>query len=387
MKQLLFGLFVLLAVCTKTTAQTISVEDVEARAGNTAVSIALRVQGAEDMTSMHIEITDPSGLFAIQSASATPAWAALFSTGSAGMSAISTSVNAFSGDGVVAYVVLSMPENIEVGTYPISITNARINGADIDGTTFNVTVTDYITLDENSTVAPEAAEAVNVRVLRTINANSWSTICLPFAMTEAQTKEAFGSDVQLADFTGYETEEDDDENIVGITVNFDPVTAIEANHPYIIKVSSPVTEFSVEGVDIDPEDVPCVSFGYETGRRPVVYHPRDFIGTYVADFDFYHDAQKQALFLSGNKFYYATENSQHMKAFRGYFDFDDVLDAFYDESANIKMAILIDDDETAIDGIVNRKSSNSTCFNLSGRKVMEPQQHGVYIINGKKTLK
>lgn len=375
MRQLLFSLFVLLAVCTKTAAQTISVDDVEARAGNTAVSIALRVQGAEDMTSMHIELTDPSGLFAIQSASATPAWAALFSTGSAGMSAISTSVNAFSGDGVVAYVVLSMPENIEVGTYPISITNARINGADIDGTTFNVTVTDYITLDENSLVAPEAAEAVNVRMLRTINANSWSTICLPFEMTEAQTKEAFGSDVQLADFTGYETEEDDDENIVGITVNFEPVTAIEANHPYIIKVSSPVTEFSVEGVDIAPEEEPTKAAVKRTKKQW-----SEMIGTYVAG----TTIEEQMLFINGGKFWYSTGLTK-MKAYRAYFDFYDVLTEV--EEASVKVLFDIDDDETAIDEIINRKSSNSKCFDLSGRKVVEPQQHGVYIINGKKTLK
>lgn len=375
MRQLLFSLFVLLAVCTKTAAQTISVDDVEARAGNTAVSIALRVQGAEDMTSMHIEITDPSGLFAIQSASATPAWAAIFSTGSAGMSAISTSVNAFSGDGIVASIELSVPADIAIGTYPISITNARINGADIDGTTFNVTVTDYITLDENSTVAPEAAEAVNVRVLRTINANSWSTICLPFEMTEAQTKEAFGSDVQLADFTGYETEEDDDENIVGITVNFEPVTAIEANHPYIIKVSSPVTEFSVEGVDIAPEEEPTKAAVKRTKKQW-----SEMIGTYVAG----TTIEEQMLFINGGKFWYSTGLTK-MKAYRAYFDFYDVLTEV--EEASVKVLFDIDDDETAIDEIINRKSSNSKCFDLSGRKVVEPQQHGVYIINGKKTLK
>ena len=375
MQKILFSLFVLLAICTKTTAQTISVEDVEMRSGNTAVTIALCVQGAEAMTSMHLEISDPSGLFAIQSASATPSWAALFSTGSAGMSAISTSVNAFSGDGIVASIGLSVPEDIAIGTYPISITNVRINGADIDGTTFNVTVTDYITLDENSTVAPEPAETVNVRVLRTIKANQWSTICLPFEMTEAQTKEAFGEDVQLADFTGYETEEDDDENIIGITVNFEPVTAIEANHPYIIKVSSPVTEFSVEGVDIDPEDEPTKAAVKRTKKQW-----SEMIGTYVAG----TTIEDQMLFINGGKFWYSTGLTK-MKAYRAYFDFYDVLTEV--EEASVKVLFDIADDETSIDGIVNRKSSNSKCFDLSGRRVVEPQQHGVYIINGKKTLK
>ena len=47
-----------------------------------------------------------------------------------------------------------------------------------------------------------------VRVKRTINANEWSTICLPFAITAEQVKGVFGDDVQLGDFTGavYELE-------------------------------------------------------------------------------------------------------------------------------------------------------------------------------------
>ena len=44
-------------------------------------------------------------------------------------------------------------------------------------------------LDETSTTAPEVATGVDVRVKRTINANEWSTICLPFAMSTAQCKE------------------------------------------------------------------------------------------------------------------------------------------------------------------------------------------------------
>ena len=364
----------MLTISAWSTAQTISIEDVETRTGNAAVSVALHVEGAESMTSMHIELSDPSGLFAIKSANATPAWTALFSTGSAGMSAISTSDNAFSGDGIVATIELSMSEDIAIGIYPISITNVRINGADVDGTSFNVTVTDYVTLDENSTTAPEAAEAVNVRVLRTINADVWSTICLPFGMTEAQTQEAFGSDVQLADFTGYEVEEDDNENVVGIKVNFEAVNVIEANHPYIIKVSSPVTEFSVEGVDIDPEEEPTKAAVKRTKKQW-----SEMIGTYTAE----TTVEEQMLVLSGGKFWYSVGLTK-MKAFRAYFDFYDVLTEV--EKASVKVLACIDDEETGLDEIVNCESSNDRWFDLSGRNVAKPDQRGIYIQKGKKTL-
>ena len=375
MKKILFSLLALFAVCTRQAAQTISVEDVEALSGTTAVSIALRVQGAESMTSMHIEITDPSGLFAIHSASATPAWAALFSTGSAGMSGISTSDNAFSGDGIVASVELSMPADLAIGTYPITVSNARINGADVAGTTFNVIVTNRVTLDENSLAAPQAStEPVDVRVIRTINADVWSTICLPFPMTEAQAKAAFGNDVQLADFTGYEAEENEDGDAIGITVNFETVSAIEANHPYIIKVSSTVTEFTVENVDITPEEEPTKAAIKRTKKQW-----SEMIGTYVAD----KTIDEQMLFLSGGKFWYSVGLTK-MKAYRAYFDFYDVLKEV--EGASVKMAV---DDLDAPDGLEAPEVSNAAAdiFNLYGCRIAKPQQHGVYIINGKKTLK
>ncbi len=221
-------------------------------------------------------------------------------------------------------------------------------------------------LDENSTTPPTASGgAVDIRVRRTINANSWSTICLPFAMTEAQTKEVFGNDVQLADFTGYETTEDADENIVGITVNFSNVTALEANHPYIIKVSSPVTEFTLDNVEVDPEEEPTNAVIKRTKKQW-----SEMIGTYVAE----TEIEAQMLFISGGNFWYSA-GSTKMKGYRAYFDFYDVLTEV--ENAGVKMFVNIDgEEETGIENV----------FDLSGRKLDKKPQKGVYIVNGKKIL-
>ena len=252
---------------------------------------------------------------------------------------------------------------------------------------FDIEVVEDITvLDESSTTPPVASEgSVKVKVIRTIKANEWSTICLPFAMTEAQVNAGFGEDVQvqLGDFTGYETEEDAEENIVGIKVKFDNVTEIEANHPYIIKVNKPVNQIIAEEVTIAPEDEPTVSFGTTTGKgKNAVYHPMDFNGTYVADFDFYNAARSTPLFLSsGNKFYYATESTQFMKAFRAYFDFDDVL-ASVDAS---RIVLSLNNETSGISQIENKAMKNENVFDLQGRRVSQPQK-GLYIKGGKKVI-
>ena len=300
-------------------------------------------------------------------------------------------VHYFSGnDGEVAQVTVDVSTNMTAGEYPIRLKNIKMgatsnpeDGTNIDEviSTLTVVVQNYdVMLDENSTVAPEASEgAVAVLVKRTIKANSWSTICLPFAMTEAQVKAAFGNDVELADFTGYETTENGDD-IESITVNFDDVTAIEANHPYIIKVSSAVTEFTADGVTIAPEDNPCVEYDNGlTGKKRKVLGT--FTGTYVADFDFYNEAENYPLFISQNKFYYATENTNHMKAFRAYFDFVDNLPEV--EGAESRIFMHIGDKVTGIRSI--RQTSDGSYYDLQGRRVVKPGK-GLYVKDGRKVV-
>ena len=187
--------------------------------------------------------------------------------------------------------------------------------------------------------------------------------------------------MKLGDFTGY-TPTMDGDDVTAISVNFSDVTAIEANHPYIIKVTTAVTEFNADAVTIDPQDAE-VSFGYTTGKgRNQVYHPSDFIGTYVADFDFYAAATSAALFLSENKFWYATDATRHMKAFRAFFDFDDYMPEA--ETSSAPIFISFDGETTGIENI--QRTAGDGYYNLNGMKVENPTKKGVYIQNGKKVV-
>ena len=217
-------------------------------------------------------------------------------------------------------------------------------------------------------------------VKRTIKANQLSTICLPFAMTEAQVKAAFGDDVQLFNFNGYVKEENSDEDIVGLTVKFQEVDisgGMEANHPYAILVSTPINEFTVDEVSIAPEDEPTVAATQRTKKKW-----SEMIGTYVSknigsDTDHF-------LFLNNDKFWYTNpEGKTKIKAFRAYFDFYDVLTEV--EDAESRIFFSISDEPTKI-GHVNYINADNHTYNLNGQKVNRTNRKGLYIKNGKKVV-
>lgn len=272
-------------------------------------------------------------------------------------------------------VKLKLKATAPLGEYSLTLKNTlfEYNSSDkdyADDVTFKVNVVNFLVLDETSTVAPVAATGVNVKVKRTINANEWSTICLPFAMSEAQVKAAFGNDVELKNFSSWSSETNIDDEIVSINVGFTSVSAIEANHPYVIKVSTAISEFTVDGVDIDPADAEVVVGKGKTKGT--------FYGNYVAG----TEVPEENLFISGNKFYYST-GSTTIKAFRGYFELKDVLDSYYDEAPS---RVVFDfGDVTGIQKVSAQGQNDGIYYDLSGRRVEKPSK-GVFIVNGKKVI-
>lgn len=272
-------------------------------------------------------------------------------------------------------VKLKLKATAPLGEYSLTLKNTlfEYNSSDkdyADDVTFKVNVVNFLVLDETSTVAPVAATGVNVKVKRTINANEWSTICLPFAMSEEQVKAAFGNDVELKNFSSWSSETNTDDEIVSINVGFTSVSAIEANHPYVIKVSTAISEFTVDGVDIDPDDAEVVVGKGKTKGT--------FYGNYVAG----TAVPEEHLFISGNKFYYST-GSTTIKAFRGYFELRDVLESYYDEAPS---RVVFDfGDVTGIQKISAQGQNDGIYYDLSGRRVEKPSK-GVFIVNGKKVI-
>lgn len=287
--------------------------------------------------------------------------------------------------GTVLRVYVKAKDDVVIGSSfagkiaAIEFTTENNTAYYFDDISFSLTVGEpadtRIILDENSSVMPADASGVDVRVKRTIKADTWSSIVLPFGMTNEQLKTAFGEDVEAAEFTAWETTDyDDDDNPTAISVSFTEVSAIEANTPYIIKVSSEINEFVVDGVNIQAEEEPCVTVG-KTNRGTF----GSFTGSYVP-----MTIEAENLFLSDKKFWYSTGLTQ-MKGYRGYFYFQDVLGSYNTkDAARVCMSIINGDGNvTNINSVDADIDVEYGSYTLKGVKAGRSSK-GLIIRNGKK---
>ena len=400
MRKVFLSLFMMFTTYGASMAQTFTVEYVEVLPGTTG-KYTLKINvGEGEYTGFQYDIQFPSSGFSTPTtgkSTVNGTWSGGsinpgdLTAGKGKLSALSMS-NALipTGNIEIGTVSFDVANDVPLGEYDVTISNFEfLSGTTrtpVSDVTFKVKVVNAFTviLDETSTTPPVNATGVNIIVKRTIKANEWSTICLPFAMTEAQAKTAFGDDVQIADFMGCEATYDEatGEDIVALKVNFDNITAMEANHPYIIKVTSDVAECSVEGVDITPSDELSVDRNeYKYKRNGKWYYDyNSFIGTYEAG----TEVPENSLFLSGNKFWYSTGLTK-TKAFRGYFAFYMLLSDISTAEARISIGFS-DDKTTGIAEIENGKLPiDNSAYDLQGRKVLKPVK-GLYIRNGRKEV-
>lgn len=293
----------------------------------------------------------------------------------------------FSGtSGCFVYVTLSASDALTVGSnltgYISEISLTVIPTAEYKayGSSFDITIVEpadpWVTLDENSTTLPEASDGeTEIKVKRTIKANQWNTICFPFAMTAAQVYEAFGEDVQVANFESYEVLDD----LTGINVVFGDAGldkwGLVANYPYIIKTSKDLTEFIVTS-RIEPDEDNAYT-EYAEGRGP----SRNVYGTFYGTLKAGGKVPANCLFLNGGDFWYSTGQS-NIKAFRGYFEFVDVLASLENAASNAKMVFR---GETTDIKDVTVETANDDMYDLQGRRIVNPDK-GVFIKNGKKVV-
>lgn len=398
MKKTFITLFALIAMGGSAMAgdkPVISVTDVEALPGETVSFSVNLVDGkADTYTAMTLNVYFPTeGFTTTGDYTVASTWKGASCTvgdinpvtGLATMPfASSNTITGSAVDNLVT-VEFAVANTVPVGEYEVTLqgTMFEYNADDKDyaeDVKFKVKVldkaTEYFTLDENSTTASVARTGVNVRVIRTIKANSWNTICLPFEMDEDQVKDVFGDDVILKTFKSYDIETSGND-VTKITINFEDADlsedGFESNRPYLIKVSQQVNEFSLKGVDIEPDDVEETSQKGENTKKK----DGSFIGTYCAN----TTIPENDLFISNNKFYYS-KGLTKIRAFRAYFSLKHVLANLEDAGARINM---VDDEATGIDTVHGANGNAEGTYDLQGRKIENPKK-GLYINNGKKVV-
>lgn len=236
--------------------------------------------------------------------------------------------------------------------------------------TVYVALPSEITLNENSeSNTIEAKTGVNVTLKRTMVANEWNTICLPFDVTMDKAKAAFGDNVKIVEL---DTKAAVDANVL----SFKASTGIVAATPYLIKPSavSETGTYTFEGVDITETN----------DENAYVKNPIAFKGIFnmvdiTKDVDNVGASCYAAFLGADNKIYKAKANGNKTKGFRAYF-------AIPNSASASALRVVIDGTATSIKNIYSEVvESNAPVYNLQGQRVdgnnLTP---GIYVKAGKK---
>lgn len=281
---------------------------------------------------------------------------------------IGTTTSSNNTNGLGASVSISVPANV-----PFVITSGGSEVtyvSKIEIIPNKIDETETLTLNESATNTIEAKNGVNVTLKRSMVANEWNTICLPFSVTEDKAKAAFGNDVKIVELDEYATV---DHNVL----SFKASKEIAAATPYLIKPSTVADEYTFENVDITDK-----AAGYSmTNNSDIafkgIYNTVD-ITSDVVDAKF-GDTYYAAFLGADNKIYKAKANGNKTKGFRAYF-------AIPNSAAASALRVVIDGTATSIKNIDSEVvESNAPVYNLQGQRVngnnLTP---GIYVKAGKK---
>lgn len=214
--------------------------------------------------------------------------------------------------------------------------------------------------NENKANNIEAWEISDITLNRTLVANKWNTLCVPFAINEEEIKANFGEGTLVEKLDA----------VNGNTVNFANATSIEAGVPYLIKPTVAGTTYTFNGKDVIA-DAPKVEGNADVTFKGI-YSPTDITNKGTV---------KAAGVTEGGKVLFVNAGSQ-TKAFRCFFTISD--------NTSITPAMLkvsIKGVETAINSIVmgNSNATDNAIYNLQGQRVNgNSLTKGIYIKNGKK---
>lgn len=216
----------------------------------------------------------------------------------------------------------------------------------------------------------------------TLYAGEWNMMCLPFKLSAAGYKKAFGEDVKVAEFTGV-TKSEGGELVSFNLAYINEKNGMKAATPYLIKPSKDIDTKTLkfEGVKVSTKttkeqvtgDVNCKLIGT---LQPTILDK----------------GHRQLVLKASNELQYMFPNSTiPMQACRAYFELPDTGTGTV--AAAKSFSFSIDGETTGVKVIdVNAPSTsiNTRVYNMNGQLVgtsMENLPQGIYVIAGKKVVK
>ena len=279
-------------------------------------------------------------------------------------------------------VTTSTLEEASIDFYNAETQEVKIGLKTVEGNSFNWMGIGYvhlykvapkpIVIDEMVAYTPASA-AGNVTLKRAFT-GQWETFVVPFQIKEDELKDAFGSDVAVAEFqedvemedvevetgtdpdTGDPVFENQPQPTGNSTISFKPMDnpAVAPNKPVVIKVSSKATSFVFENRTV-------------AAGEPVVKGVNfDFVGTYTPATtvpDYYIVASNEGVAFK-------LADGTKINGTRAYIQ---------------GTGIILNDVATAIRQLEGEAATSGAIFNLAGQQVSKAQK-GIYIVDGKKVL-
>lgn len=205
-------------------------------------------------------------------------------------------------------------------------------------------------------------KTVDVTINRTLVANKWNTLCLPFDVTAEQIKNILKAEGMVREYA--------DEDVTNQTIIFKKVEGnMIAGVPYLIKPTEDITSLAFEGVTITETEGNC---------KGNIYSIWGTFGKY----DMLTDGTELFLNAAG-KFVAPAAATNTMKGFRAYF-------MVPSGSSAAAININIDGETTGINNIETNATVNGKVYNLNGQYVgnsLNGLKKGIYVVNGKKVIK
>ena len=201
--------------------------------------------------------------------------------------------------------------------------------------------------------------------------SGWNTFCVPFALTQAQLEEAYGSGAvakYLSDVTtGAE----------GATLHFTPEAegGIEANKAYLLYLTADVTEAKTfSGVTLQPAGTCTTTVSASNGDYTFqgILKPTTLTT----------DDRQYFLNSAGTNFVLPSNSTSAMKATRAYI----TVPAASGSAQGRQYSFDFNGTTTGIDNVNISGLEDGAWYTISGIRVNRPAAKGVYIHNGRKVI-